>query len=218
MNFVSAELVGEAAELLQEACAHCGCVAILVNPADSTARRRDLRDMKCRDGADTGVEIRSSTPVLARNWMHPSPPWESGREAALSCGADPFFDSQRDATCSLAAHHAMPMHPRRVKYVVAGGLMSYGPTYRTRFVGPAVYVGRVLKGDKPADLPVLQSSKFELVINAEDRQDARPQLPDDAARAHRRGDRVNPFCCICVDRNWHEADIQVGAPHVRYQG
>ena len=86
---------------------------------------------------------------------------------ALIITADPFFSNRRDQIVKLAARHAIPtIYPWR-EYVAAGGLMSYGPNLADAFRQVGSYVGRLLKGAKPAELPVIQSSKFEFVINAE---------------------------------------------------
>jgi putative ABC transport system substrate-binding protein len=87
------------------------------------------------------------------------------RVGLLLVSGDSVLVSLRNEIVALAARHAIPSLYHRREFTVIGGLMSYGPTLGEAFYQIGDYVGRVLKGDKPADLPVLQPTKFELVIN-----------------------------------------------------
>jgi putative ABC transport system substrate-binding protein len=89
------------------------------------------------------------------------------RSEALFLRSEPFFISRRVQLASLSARHAIPLVSQAREITEVGGLMSYGANLVDGFRQLGVYAGRILKGAKPADLPVVQSSKFELVINAE---------------------------------------------------
>jgi putative ABC transport system substrate-binding protein len=87
------------------------------------------------------------------------------RAGAMLVGADPFFNSQRDKIVALAARYSIPAIYEQREHALAGGLMSYGTNLSEGYRQAGVYAGRILKGEKPGDLPVAQSSKFEFIIN-----------------------------------------------------
>jgi putative ABC transport system substrate-binding protein len=139
-------------------------IAVLVNPANAytaEATQREITEAARAFGlqiqylhASTSREIESAFATLV-----------SERADALFVAGDPYFSTRRVQFATLAAKHGIPASYGTSNLVEAGGLMSYGTDNLERFRQVGVYIGQILKGAKPADLPVLQSTKFEFAIN-----------------------------------------------------
>src|SRR5262245_54175527 len=105
------------------------------------------------------------------------------RTGALLVATDLFFNNPLERLIELAAHYAIPtMYPSR-GFVVAGGLISYGMSLIEMYQEVGLYTGRILKGEKPADLPVIQATKFPLIINLKTAKALGLEVPDKLARA-----------------------------------
>jgi ABC-type uncharacterized transport system substrate-binding protein len=156
-------LAAKKLELLHELLPQATAIAMLVNPtsrdtgpdtaeAQSAARILGLRLLVLDVSDQNDIEAAFATLVQER-------------VGALLVGFDPLFVASSEQLISLAAHHRIPMMFNRREFVSAGGLLSYGASYSDAMRQAGVYTGRILKGEKPADLPVQQPTKFELVIN-----------------------------------------------------
>jgi putative ABC transport system substrate-binding protein len=165
INVFNSELVTKRLELLRELVPRAKRVAVLVDPADEANTRSTLRDAEAAAramglriqvvNATTTHEIDAAFEAMARE-----------KADALFVGAFPFLNGRRVQLVQLAAFHRLPATYSQRETAEVGGLMSYGANLQDAYRQLGVYAGRILKGAKPADLPVVQSSKFELVINA----------------------------------------------------
>ena len=164
INFFVADIAAKRLGLLNDLVPKAVRIAVLINPANASTAEATLRDMPEAAraiglqivvlNASTGREIEAAFATLVRD-----------RADALFVGADAFFNSRRVQLANMAARHAIPTAFAVREYVDAGGLMSYGTSLADVYRHVGAYSGRILKGARPADLPVLQSTKFELVIN-----------------------------------------------------
>ena len=165
-NFVSAELVAKRLALLRELVPAATRVAVLVNPANAMRAESALKELQAAAGA-MGLQIEALNASTSSELNAAFATFGRERPDALFVSSDPFFTSRRVQVILHTTRHAIPAtYPNR-QYPEVGGLMSYGANIPAAFHQVGVYAGRILKGAKPADLPVVQSSKFELVINAE---------------------------------------------------
>jgi len=164
INFFVAEVLAKRLGLLHQLVPKAVRIAVLVNPANASTAEATLRDIPEAAraiglqiqvlNASTSREIEAAFATLARD-----------RAEALYVAADGFFTSRRVQFATLAMRYAVPMAHSARETVEAGGLMSYGTDIGDMYHRVGVYTGRVLKGAKPADLPVLQATRFEFVIN-----------------------------------------------------
>ena len=153
-------------ELLRELVPGAARVAVLVNPANAANAETTLRDVEPAARA-MGLQIQVLNASTSREIDAAFATFVRERPDALFVGADPFFTSRRVQLAHLATRHVVPATYSARDFAEAGGLMSYGGNVADAFRQVGVYTGRILKGAKPADLPVVQASKFELVINAQ---------------------------------------------------
>jgi putative ABC transport system substrate-binding protein len=166
INFFSTELAGKRLELLRELVPAAIRVAVLVNPANAAIAESTLRDVEAAARA-MGLQIHVLNANSSREIDAAYTTFVRERPDALFVSSSPFFTSRRVQLAQLAARHALPAIYAVRDYAEAGGLISYGASLRDAYHQMGVYTGRILKGAKPADLPVVQASKFELVINAQ---------------------------------------------------
>jgi len=164
INVFNAEVAAKRLELLRDLVPGVARIAVLANAADATMMETQLRDVDTAARAmalhmqtlkaDTSGEIDAAFKTFGRE-----------RPDAVFVTTSPFLNGRRIQLAQLAAFHHLPATYALRDYAEAGGLMSYGSNIVDGYRQVGIYVGRVLKGAKPTDLPIVQASKFELVIN-----------------------------------------------------
>jgi len=162
-TFLSAALGAKRLGLLRDLAPGAEVIALLVDPDKSVGQVqiRDVQGAARALGQSLVVLDGGSDEKIEAAFAALAPQ----RVGALLVGGDPFFDTRRERLVALAAQHRVPAIYHFREYVLAGGLMSYGTSITDMYRLVGLYVGRILKGEKPANLPVMQVTKFEFVIN-----------------------------------------------------
>jgi putative tryptophan/tyrosine transport system substrate-binding protein len=163
LNMFTVSLDAKRLELLRELLPKADTVAVLINPTFVSAERQ-LKDL--REGASrVGVRLVVFNASADSDFDTAFATLADTRADALVVGSDPFLNSRREQIVALAARHRIPAIYEWREFAEAGGLMSYGTSLDDVYRQVGVYTARILKGEKPADLPVMQSTKFQFVIN-----------------------------------------------------
>jgi putative ABC transport system substrate-binding protein len=165
INFLGSELGAKRLELLRDLVRATNRVAVLYNPAGPASESR-LNEVQTA-ARTMGLQIQIFNAGTSREIDTAFVAALHARAEALLLIPDPVFNGRRIQLVHLASRHALPAIYWQREFAEAGGLISYGSSIGDAFRQIGIYTGRVLKGTKPADLPVLQPSKFELVINAQ---------------------------------------------------
>jgi putative ABC transport system substrate-binding protein len=166
VNFFAADLAAKRLGLLRELVPGAARIAVLVNPAHVSITEATLRDVEVAARV-MGVQVQVLKAATAREIGAAFVTLGRDRPDALLVGSGPFINARRVQLALLAGRYGIPAIYTGRQYVEAGGLISYGTSLPDAWRQVGVYTGRILKGAKPFDLPVLQASKFEMVINIE---------------------------------------------------
>jgi putative ABC transport system substrate-binding protein len=163
LSLINVELMPKRLELLAELVPQAGVIALFLNPSNANTERsiRDVEEAARAKGAQliilkAGIENEIDAAFASLVQLH---------AGALLVQTDPFFNDRRDQIVALASRHAVPAIYGLREFAASGGLISYGTSFTAAFRLVGIYVGKILKGAKPADLPVQQPTTFELVIN-----------------------------------------------------
>jgi putative ABC transport system substrate-binding protein len=164
INYFTAEVVAKRLRLLHDLVPKATRVAVLINPANSATAEATLRGVQQAAPA-LGLQILILNASAIGEIDAAFSSFAHERPDALFVAPDAFFSSRAVQYATLTARNGIPAAYSNREFVAAGGLMSYGTNFADMYQEVGVYIGRILKGAKPADLPVVQSTKFEFVIN-----------------------------------------------------
>jgi putative tryptophan/tyrosine transport system substrate-binding protein len=163
MSIIQFTLTAKRLEMLYELMGRSAAIALLVNPTNSYTKSETAAVQTTARGLGLQLHVLNATDE--RDFATVFATLAEQRVGALLVGADPSFISVRNRLVELAARHAIPAIYGYREFTEGGGLMSYGTNIAVVYRQLGLYVGRILKGEKPADLPVMQPTTFELVIN-----------------------------------------------------
>jgi putative ABC transport system substrate-binding protein len=163
VSFLSVGLGAKRLELLRSLVPKAGSIALLVNPNNSNAEPQTKETQAAAAGLGLHLEVLKAS--SRADFDSAFSAIDQQRVGAMVVSADPFFISERVQLIALAARHAVPAIYYAREFVEAGGLMSYGSDFAIAYAQAGTYAGRLLKGEKVTDLPVMLSPKFELVLN-----------------------------------------------------
>ena len=163
VSLISLQLAAKRLELLRELMPQVSVIALLINP-NNPAFDTELTDAEAA-ARTLGLQIRKVTASNEGDLDAAFAAMQTPRVDALIVSQDAYYIYRRDQIIALAARYAVPAVYSWREYPAAGGLMSYAPSLAEGYRQVGIYIGRILKGAKPADLPVQQPTKFELVIN-----------------------------------------------------
>ncbi|MGB6586616.1 MAG: ABC transporter substrate-binding protein [Pseudolabrys sp.] len=166
INFFNRELVGKQLGFLRELVLSANRIAVLVNPASTVVTETTLREAEITARAKE-LKIQVVHASTSREIDAAFDAFKRDRPDALFVAADPFFNSRRLQLSLLAMRHAIPAIYSGREYAEVGGLITYGSDITDTYRQAGIYVGRILKGAKPEDMPVIQADKLELIINAQ---------------------------------------------------
>jgi len=163
VSFIASELVAKQSELLHQLVPNAAVIGVLVNPTSANAEVQ-LKDVPAA-ARTLGLEIVVQNASSERDFDAVFAALVQQRAGALVVGSDPLFYTRRQQLAAMATRQALPAIYADREYAEAGGLMSYGTSIAAAFRQAGVYTGRILRGEQPAELPVMQATKFDLTIN-----------------------------------------------------
>jgi putative tryptophan/tyrosine transport system substrate-binding protein len=161
---LNVEVTPKRLELLYEVVPRANSFALLINPSNATLAEPTVRDIRA-SARTLGVQLHVVNATTDRDIDDAFASLANLRAGGLVIGTDPFFSTRSERLASLAARYAVPAIYSWREFTAAGGLMSYGANVADVYRLAGVYTGRILKGEKPADLPVEQATKVQLFIN-----------------------------------------------------
>jgi ABC-type uncharacterized transport system substrate-binding protein len=166
VNFFTGELVAKQFEFLHQLAPAAARIGLLVNPLNAASAKATISEAEAA-ASGSGVQIRTVNASTTREIDAAFELLVRERCRALLVASEPFFSSRRVQLVNLTVRHAIPAAFAQRDFTEIGGLMSYASNITDAWRQSGLYAGRILNGAKPADLPVIQSSKFELIINAQ---------------------------------------------------